>query len=169
MKLFLIFCISVLSSVAAYAVNDEAIIYNDKIVGEQNKIGEAILAFSNNANEFSLEQVQKQAEASLAVLNSMKPFEGNKELLGAAKNLFKFYISITKNEYKKMLDLIINKDKYSEEELTKKINALSESLTKKEQPLDAKFQAAQAVFAKKYNFTLTKNQLEEKLNGLKEE
>lgn len=165
MKYFLFLFIAFITSVSSYANNDEAISYNDKIVGEQTKIGEAIIAFSNDPNDFSLTQIKTQADNSLEVLNSMKPLDGNKDFLEAAKALFRFYGEITKAEYKKILELLQNKDKYTQEQLTTKITAYTESIGKKEHPLDEKFQAAQSSFAKKYGFTLTKNELEDKIKA----
>jgi hypothetical protein len=82
--------------------------------------------------------------------------------------LFKFYGEITGNEYKKILLLIKEKDKYTNEEINAKVNELTGSISKKEDPLDVQFKEAQVEFAGKYNFTLTKNELEEKINKLKE-
>ncbi|HPN19714.1 MAG TPA: hypothetical protein PK546_09215 [Chitinophagales bacterium] len=168
MKSLFILLISILSTVATFASDADAIDYNDKIVTEQNKIGEAILAFSSNPNDFTLNQIKIQADEGLEVLNSMKPFEGNKKFLSAAKALFKFYGEITGNEYKKILLLIKEKDKYTNEEINAKVNELTGSISKKENPLDVQFKEAQVEFAGKYNFTLTKNELEEKINKLKE-
>ncbi|MBK9793829.1 MAG: hypothetical protein IPP60_12260 [Sphingobacteriales bacterium] len=169
MKHLFIFCFLLITSFSIYANSEDAIAYNDKIVSEQTKIGEAILAFSTNPNDFSLTQIRTQAENSLGVLNGMKPMDGNKDFLVAAKALFKFYAGITKNEYKKILELIQEKDKYTSEQITAKINELTESISKKEVPLDAQFKDAQVAFAKKYNFTLRKNDLEEKFKDAKEE
>lgn len=149
----------------SFAQDQEAIAYNDKIVTEQTKIAESILSFSNNPNEFGLSQIQKQAEESLNTIKSMKPYKGEKNFLNCAKNLFKFYIDITKNEYKQMLSLITESSKYSEKELVDKVQKLTNSLTKKEKPLDEKFQAAQVAFAEKFNFKLTKNALQEELGS----
>ena len=85
MKSLFILFISILSTTATFASDADAIDYNDKIVTEQNKIGEAILAFSSNPNDFTLNQIKIQADEGLEVLNSMKPFEGNKKFLSAAK------------------------------------------------------------------------------------
>ena len=155
MKSLFILFISILSTVATFASDADAIDYNDKIVTEQNKIGEAILAFSSNPNDFTLNQIKIQADEGLEVLNSMKPFEGNKKFLSAAKALFKFYGEITGNEY-------------TNEEINAKVNELTGSISKKENPLDVQFKEAQVEFAGKYNFTLTKNELEEKINKLKD-
>ncbi|MFN8295148.1 MAG: hypothetical protein U0T69_03085 [Chitinophagales bacterium] len=169
MKHFLFLFLTVIASFYAKANNDAAIAYNDKIVNEQTKIGETILSFSGNPNEFSLTQISTQVQNSIKVLNSMKALDGNKDFLDAAKALFKFYASITKNEYKKILVLLQEKNKYSQEELVSKIDELTNSISSKERPLDKKFQAAQAAFAQKYGFTLTKNKLEDKIKNVTEE
>lgn len=169
MKHILILLITIATSVSANANNDAAIAYNDKIVNEQTKIGETILLFSGNPNEFSLTQISTQVQNSLKVLNTMRGFDGSKDLLEAAKALFKFYASITKNEYKEILELLEKRNKYSQEELSSKIDELTNSISAKEGPLDKKFQAAQSVFAQKYGFTLSKNKLEEKIKDVTKE
>jgi hypothetical protein len=165
MKHSYIFFLFLLISISVFAQDNEAIAFNDKIVNEQIKIGEAILAFSDNPNDFSLKQIKIQSDKSINELNSMKVFDGNKKFLSAAKSLFKFYGEITNNEYKKILDLIQNKNKYTSEEVTTKITKLTESITKKESILDAGFKEAQQNFAAKYNFSLTKNELEERFKN----
>ena len=75
MKHLFIFCFLLITSFSIYANSEDAIAYNDKIVSEQTKIGEAILAFSTNPNDFSLTQIRTQAENSLGVLNGMKPMD----------------------------------------------------------------------------------------------
>ena len=149
-----------LSATFSFASDNPAIDYNDKIIIEQNKIGTSIKAFSQNPNDFTLDNIHQQVKKSLVILDEMQPFNGNKKFLKSAKNLFKFYLSITQNEYKEMLDLIINKNNESSEVVNNKITILGDKISKKEDPLDDKFQTAQIAFAKENNFTLTPNQEE---------
>lgn len=146
----------------AFANNNDAVLYNDRIIAEQNKIGLTLLTFSGNPNEFSLSSVTTQVDKSLDVLKGMKAFDGDKEFLISAKALFKFYKSISKNEYLKILQIIENKKRYTQEEVGIKIDLLTKSIAQQEDPLDAAFQSAQKKFANKYGFTLTKNNLSEK-------
>lgn len=169
MNYIFIFTLCILSAFSGLANNNDAVEYNDKIVNEQTKIGEAILAFSNNPNNFSLSLIKEQAEKSQDVLKQMKPFEGNKQFLAAAKALFKFYADITNKEYKKILEIIEDKDKYSPSDITAKINELSNSISKREVPLDKAFEDAQVEFAKKYNFSLRKNDFSDKIEKAIEE
>lgn len=166
MKNLLVLLVAIFTIHATQAKSDNAAIdYNDKIVAEQNKIGEQILAFTAQPTNESIVVLQKQAAASLAVLNNMKPFEKNSELLDAAKKLFKFYVDITNNEYVKVLELLNNSDKYKPEELSAKINEYVAIISQKESILDANFSIAQQNFAKKYGFTLTENKLQEEIDS----
>jgi hypothetical protein len=166
MKNLLVLLVAIFTIHATQAKSDNAAIdYNDKIVAEQNKIGEQILAFTAQPTNESIVVLQKQAAASLEVLNSMKPFEKNSELLDAAKKLFKFYVDITTNEYVKVLELLNNSDKYKPEELSAKINEYVAIISQKESILDANFSIAQQNFAKKYGFTLTENKLQEEIDS----
>lgn len=153
-----------------YAQHDVAAIeYNNKIVNEQTKIGEAILSFSSNPNAFSLAKLKEQAESSMSIIKKMKAYKDDKQLLSAAKDMFKFYISISKNDYKELLYLVENKEKYESNELTRKLNTLVKNISAKEIPLDNAFQSAQKKFAEKYGFTLQKNDLSDKLKDATKE
>ncbi len=169
MQKLILLLVAFLTLNATYAKTDNAAIdYNDKIVAEQNKIGNQILAFTEAPTDESLAGLQKQANASLGVLNEMKPFEKNSELLNAAKSLFQFYIDVTSNEYAKVLGLFKESNKYSQEELIEKINIYVTSISQKEKIFDTTFSAAQTAFAKKYGFTLTENKLQEEIDSLKQ-
>lgn len=146
--------------------NNDAIDYNDKIVTEQTKIGNQILAFSEAPTDESLASLQKQASSSLADLNEMKPFEKNAELLNSAKVLFQFYIDVTNNEYAKILDLFKNSTKYKQEELIEKINVYIAAIGAKEKNIDQNFSVAQNAFAKKFGFSLTDNELQDKIDSV---
>lgn len=161
----ILFSLFLLFSIKAIAGSAEAIAYNDKIVTEQNNIGKKILDFSAAPNEASLAAIREQTDASLKELNQMKPYEGNKELLDAAKALFSFYHEVSENEYKEILAMLNNKDKYSNEEFTSKLNQLVTSISDKEKPLDERFSTAQKAFAGKYGFTLKDNDLQQELNN----
>ena len=166
-KLILLF-VAFLTINATFGKTDNAAIdYNDRIVTEQNKIGNQILAFTEEPSVASLAGLQKQANASLAVLNEMKPFEKNSELLNAAKALFQFYIDVTNNEYAKVLALLNESSKYSQEELVERINIYVASISQKEKEFDTAFSIAQNNFAKKYGFTLTENKLQEEIDSVK--
>lgn len=165
MKNSILVLLILFSATSLFANADEAVSYNDKIIAEQTKIGEQIMAFSGTVNEFSLQSLREQIDKSIAVLNKMKPYKGNKSLLNNAKKLFKFYASITDGEYKEMLKLIEHRNKYTDDELKTKLDKLSEKISKQEKLLDANFQRAQKEFALEYGFTLTTNPLEEKIKN----
>ncbi|HRB20038.1 MAG TPA: hypothetical protein PKZ14_08140, partial [Chitinophagales bacterium] len=74
-------------------------------------------------------------------------------------------INISQKEYKEMLTLLTSGNNFTKEAINKKIKELSGSISKKEKPLDEKFQAAQKEFAKKYNFELSKNELQERMKN----
>lgn len=165
--IFLLIAFFTINTISA-TNSQEAIDYNYKIVTEQNKIGNQILAFTEAPSKESLAGLQKQAASSLAVLNSMKSFDKNNDLLNAAKDLFKFYVAVTSDEYAKILDLI-SETKLTQEELISKINVYVASISEKEKTFDANFGAAQTAFAKKYGFTFSQNALQEEIDATKKE
>lgn len=156
MKVLFSTIIVLLLSACAFAEQENAIEYNDKIISEQTKIGAAIMAFSASPNDFSLSSVRTQVDKSLEVLKGMKPYEGNKTFLSSAKSLFKFYAGVSNKEYRKILILLDNRGKFTPEKLTESINQLIETIAKKEEPLDKAFQVQQVAFAAKYGFQLQK-------------
>lgn len=156
-------------SYAGFSNTDQAVAYNDRIVNEQTKIGKAILEYSSNPNDQTLQGIKDQVKGGLAVLKSMKPYEGNSSLRDAAKDLFKFYQEVAEDEYKKIADLMKDSGKYTKDELVDKINKYADDIGKKEKPLDAKFQSLQEAFAKKYGFRITKNELQEQIDEQKGE
>jgi hypothetical protein len=151
-------------SLHGLASDKDAILYNDKIINEQNKITKKILELFKTPDEATLALVRKQIDESIEVLHKMKPYKGDEALLPSAKALFEFYRSIADNEYKSLLRLFMDKDKYTEDQLTLKVTEYLNAISQKEKPLDENFNAAQKAFAKKYGFVLMKNEMQDELN-----
>lgn len=143
--------------------------YNDAIVNEQNKIIEHILSMSNSAFDITIAEAHRlniieQCDASIAVVESMQPFEGNSELRDAALNLFRFYREIASLEFREMLELL-DKDEVTDVEYDA-LNLIDQRIAVKEAPLDAAFQKAQKQFSEKHNLMLQKNQFQDAIDGL---
>ena len=55
-----------------------------------------MLIFSNNPNEFSLSSINTQIYKGMSVLNTMKPFEGNKNFTKQQKHCLNFTTALLK-------------------------------------------------------------------------
>lgn len=148
---------------------ETAVAYNDFIVGEQTKVGEAIKQFINtysNSTDSSLVQqarkaIVKQADSAVKHLRAATSFKGDTALKQSAIRLFKFYSVSAANEYNQLVQLAFDTKK-STEQLNKEIAAIAKDITEREKAYDIDFQEAQKAFATKHNMSLTENKF--KLN-----
>jgi len=167
MKNCLLFFSLFLLSISTYAqakVFANAVEYNDYIVSEQNKIGEAIQVFTGSWTDNTFtgqpekhkESVEnkrmglvRQCAESIKNVTALQAFKGNTELRNATAELFKFYLACAEKEYKRLAELLFFKGD-AEAELESMLN----SITAKEDALDKVFQKAQSEFAKSNGFVL---------------
>jgi hypothetical protein len=94
-----------------------AVRYNDKIVSHQRKVYKKLERTVNSLKEYlsgnSAERVEKQyedlkeqAKESLEVVRNMPDFKGNTAFRDEAVQLFQFYLDITENELRELIDLL---------------------------------------------------------------
>ena len=172
MKKLLTILLLVTSFAAKSQTFTDPIAYNDYIVDLQNKIGEKLIAFneqvaSETASYASVEPyfLAMGAEMQDAVIKirTLPEYEGNTDLRNAATALFDFYLNTFQNEYLIMLNLVFDPD-FDAEDLTK-LQEILTRITEQEGILDSNFQTAQQAFATKYNITLDRNELQDKIDG----
>ncbi len=158
--LFFVFAFSGLNAQPANLYSD-AVVYNDFIVEEQAKIGEAIMEFTNSFSDEDLSEARVRQTyqelldiiaATVTKIEELKGFGGSTKLRDASLQLFLFYDRIVKNQYKELLELMLkpafeaaDEDRYRE---------LVDSITSEEAGYDEKFAEAQGEFAEKYNIQL---------------
>jgi hypothetical protein len=151
---------------------DNAIQYNDYIVGQQNLIGEKIIAFNN---EFGVENVTREmiqpyydsllstARQVVVRMRNLEAFDGNEQFLKASVDLMEFYQRTVEGAYLEMINIVFDPD--LNDQSVEKLNTLLNNVTSEEAKYDDIFQQSQEAFAGKYGFTLEKNALEEELKG----
>lgn len=154
----------------AASAQTSAIEFNDKIVEEQNKIGQRLIDFNaaveaGTSTDLPLKLTLEQTKASLAIVEKLS-WQDGAGLRNSAIELFKFYQSIVANEYVEMVK-IIEKPDLSEADVTR-LNELMASITDREGKLDAEFAAQQDKFAELNGFTLEPNELQDEIDGLGE-
>ena len=146
--------------------------YNDKIVDEQNKIGQRIINFNyaieaGEEMDLPLKLILEQINVSIEVLEKLKPWEDGKVLKSSALELFKFYKSIVSKEYSEMVN-ILKHEKISEED-SARLNTIVTDISAREKKLDDDFAAAQEAFAKRWNIELAPSELQDKIDGMNAE
>ena len=88
------------------------------------------------------------------------------ELLDAAQNLFEYYEEIVMFDMKEMVELVYNDyAEFTVEDYTRMEKKVA-NFTKNEEFLDAKFLAAQQLFASKHGFNLLENEFRDEIDAL---
>jgi hypothetical protein len=142
MKIRSLFCLFLLlSSASMYAQQiamENAVEYNDYIIGEQLKI----------AGMMKVVQIDR----SIVALQSLAPYDGSHSFRDAAIKLFTFYRSMAHIEYRKLAALVTKKE-YTDADIAA-INEIIVSITNNEKPLDEIFLKEQKEFAAMHSFTV---------------
>lgn len=145
---------------------NRAIAYNDMIVEEQNSIALRVSKFMDHITipnepeaQNALTAFQEQTDLAVRNVQRMEPFEGNASLRDAALELFKFYNKVSKDYYPDILKVIFNANPTKEEQ--QRLNTVLSMMAEEEQLMDKRFKDAQAAFARKYEFKLGSNEIQE--------
>lgn len=150
---------------------EDAIKYNDKIINEQSKVIKLTLdmvAMMDKDLEKSKklrEDIVKQTEASIKVIEDMEPFDNNGKLRDAGLALFSFYKKVYSTEYKTMFEILDKGANITEEDIAV-IQDMQTSVTMEESKVDAAFKEAQQEFAKKYGFEIAPSELQDDIDNI---
>ncbi|MCS6981371.1 MAG: hypothetical protein N2110_08895 [Flavobacteriales bacterium] len=175
MKKVLFLLLPAIAFIACHQTKMSPSEYNDAIVNEQSKIARLMIDMAQSSAEVEKadsirQKAVTQAEESLKVLEKLGDYKGEKDLLNAATNLFKFYRDICSNEFKEMYELLkkISEPGADSAAIMTRMEELNTSITDREKPLDEAFAAAQKAFAEKYNIQIKENELQKEINKLSE-
>ena len=151
---------------------ESAMEYNYFLLGAQAKAINRMLALnwdvSSEAFNLEIENFIQLLNTILKNVNSIDTYKHGKDFKEAIKEQLYMYKDIVKNDWLEIFELQ-NKSPTSDEEmqeLSSKIDAILKRTEEKEAPIDIKVENAQIEFAKKYNFKLYANELQEKLDNL---
>ena len=151
---------------------ESAMEYNDFLLGAQAKAINGMLALnsdaSSEASNLEIDNFIQLLNTILKNVNSIDTYKHGKDFKEAIKEQLYVYKDIAKNDFLELFELG-NKSPTSDEEmqeLSSKIDAILKRIEEKETPIDIKVENAQIEFAKKYNFKLYANELQEKLDNL---
>jgi hypothetical protein len=150
-----------------------ALEYNNVIVDEQTKILEMFVAFTELQGD-QLEELDKarlriidQCTASLKILEGLSDYEGNTRFRDAAIELFRFYRMTCENAYKEMIDILGKGEDITDSDL-KRLEEINAAVEAREVILDNALQAAQEEFTGKYNISLQKTEMQDKIDQMNE-
>ena len=151
---------------------ESAMEYNDFLLGAQAKAINGMLALnsdaSSEASNLEIDNFIQLINTILKNVNSIDTYKHGKDFKEAIKEQLYLYKDIAKNDFLELFELG-NRSPTSDEEmqeLSSKIEAILKRIEEKETPIDIKVENAQIKFAKKYNFKLYANELQEKLDSL---
>lgn len=151
--------------------SDQAVTYNDRIIGLQTRIVQSMIDFSKSFDTADKSLMDKKhaqlvstIEGVIKEAQAIEGFDGSTEFRDAAVEMFKFYDAIAKKEYLEIVN-ILKKDTPAQEDLTR-INEIVNSISQREEQLDRKFQGIQRAFASKHNIKLTDNRMQKQIDNL---
>lgn len=132
--------------------------YNDFVVDHQNAIIRHMVnltqAFDNGTEQeirMQYKSLTSRSDSSLHMIKQLSDYEGDSMLKIAAVDLLKFYNQVFHNQYKDMIEIFLKGDAASDAEI-ETLNQYVIYIRNKEDALNKKLNAAQANFAKKFQF-----------------
>ena len=148
-----------------------AVAYNDRIIALQTRVVKGMIDFSKSFDAGDKSVMEKKHAELLSTIQgvikeaqTIEGFDGNTEFRDAAVEMFNFYDSIAKKEYKEIMG-ILTKETPEATDLPR-INEIVTSISQREEQLDSKFQGIQQAFARKHNIMLMDNKMQKQIDNL---
>jgi len=155
-----LFVILALSIVACTSRAEKAANYNDRIIGQQKAIVEALVlmdsAFSDtNASKelvgYQFAHLQAQVKHAILGLDSIGPFQQDPSLQLSAKELFRSYEQFIDVDYKKLVEIKLLPAESVNVAIVDTNFAVQERIFMQSKIAQERFYKAQEEFGKKYN------------------
>jgi hypothetical protein len=154
-------------------VYKSAVQYNDYIIGRQSTLIKNILDLSAAA-QTNLDSASKmldryivETDSMIVDINGMPQYKGDSTFRNAAIASFAFYKKIFGNEYKRLINIRKNGGDATEEGIAE-MNRIVGDITKEEEKYDKAFHNAQKNFADKNNMKLGANEMQKKIDKMRE-
>src|SRR3954462_9985101 len=80
--------------------------YYKAIKTEEENIGREIYFYKNRVSELNLKILNFQIRKSIAVIDSLPAYNNEVQLKKATIDLFKYFLSVSNNQYKQLLKLV---------------------------------------------------------------
>lgn len=148
--------------------------YNNYIVTRQASLIKNILSFTEIAqtNLDSAGQLlglyENQTETMINEIKGMPPYKGDSSLRETALKSFRFYKKVFSDDYKRLIEIRKQGGEQTEEGVAE-MNQIVEKLSKEEEQLDKAFHNAQQNFADKNKMKLDANEMQKKIDKMKNE
>jgi hypothetical protein len=159
------------------SIFNDAIEYNDAIVGIQTKVMVEVLNMGNYDNVSDMKEqlvlIQIELKSTLITLNKIY-FDGDKDqkFKTSSLKLFNFYDRVFNEDYARVLDLldiIENEEDYDiSNSAFNEMNEIIQNFSEEETEIDLEFQEAQKSFARENNIFIdpSEHPLQEEIDNL---
>ncbi len=146
--------------------------YNDYMVERQDQFGAELLKLidlfdvlpeDKSVVDGQSERVVASAQEGITAMNKLKPLKGDFGLHQSALELFVFYEETMRTDYGKIIDEL-----YKDAPDLEALNEVLLRIEGEESKLDNAFFQAQNSYAKKHNFSLIENSLQEEFDAIED-
>lgn len=150
------------------------IAYNDYIVSRQNELIKKIIQLAEVANtnldsaSRLLNKYELETTSLIKDVSGMPAYKGDSALRDAAISTFSFYKKMFNHDYRRLLELRMSGNAESEEEIAE-MKSIVEKISRDEEKYDKTFHNTQQDFAAKNKMKLIENELQQKINKIKDE
>jgi len=134
--------------------------YNDRIVGTQRSIVDALVVMDSTFSDTNITKewvdlnyadLQARVKRAILALDSIGPFQEDPSLQLSAKELFRSYEALVDFEYKKLVEIKLLPDVSVDMAIVDSNLAVQERIFTKSKTAQERFYKAQEEFGKKYN------------------
>lgn len=153
--------------------NSGALDYNNELIAQQGKVIEGMInltkTFENPKAETmsaKLDELSKVIDEAIESVSKMKGYEGDTSLRDVVLELLQFYKDISANEYREMIGILGRVDGPITQQDLDRMASMNQDISSREVVLDEKLAKIQQAFAKKYNFTLARNEKQDEIDAM---
>ena len=160
MKRMLFSVIVVATVVSCASKSERAADYNDRIVGSQKSIVDALVVMDSTFSDtnatkewvdLNYADLQARVKRAILALDSIGPFQEDPSLQLSAKELFRSYEALVDFEYKKLVEIKLLPDISVDMAIVDSNLAVQERIFMHSKIAQERFYKAQEEFGKKYN------------------
>jgi hypothetical protein len=160
MKRMLFSVIIAVVAVSCASKSERAADYNDRIVGTQKSIVDALVVMDSTFSDtnatkewvdLNFADLQARVKRAILALDSIGPFQEDPSLQLSAKELFRSYETLVDFEYKKLVEIKLLPDQSVDMAIVDSNLAVQERIFMQSKIAQERFYKAQEEFGKKYN------------------
>ncbi len=160
MKQVLLSVVAVFLLQACMSRAEHAADYNDRIVGEQKSIVDALVIMDSTFSDtnatkewvdMNYANLQARVKKSILALDSIGPFQTDPSLQLSAKELFRSYEALVDLEYKKLVEIKLLPSESVDLAIVDSNLAIQDRIFTHSKDAQDRFYKAQEEFGKKYN------------------